>query len=184
MTKWKKNLLLLTGFIVLSFLFIGLFYVPHLEKDNKFCLSCHLHQKIYDDFLSAEKVKTLSSKHGKNRGFICIDCHVGPGITGRIKATILGASNTVVFLTTMYEEPKEMRIKMGDEHCMKCHTNSEVSKGKTVDDFHGRIDHFDVSTRCVQCHISHTEGNPSLKFLKDDVVIPFCKECHPRMFDN
>lgn len=170
--------------MVLSFLFIGFIYVPHLEKDNTFCLSCHLHKKKYNDFLSGEKGKTLSARHGKEKGFLCIDCHVGPGLTGRLKATMLGASNAAVFLSTMYEEPKVMRSKMGDGHCIKCHTGAEVSRGKTVDDFHGRIDHFDVSTRCVQCHISHIEGNPSLKFLIDDAVIPFCKECHPRMFNT
>ena len=183
-TKLKKNLFTLTGLMVVGLLFLELFYVPHLEKDNKFCLSCHLHKKIYDDFLSVRKGKTLSSRHGKEKGFICIDCHVGPGLIGRINASILGASNAVTFLTTRYKEPGEMKSKMGDEHCIKCHTNSEMSSGKTVDDYHGRIDHYDVSTRCVQCHISHIEGNPSLKFLKDERVIPFCKECHPGMYNN
>lgn len=86
----------------------------------------------------------------------------------------------MVFLIAKHGEPKEMKTKMGDERCVKCHSYSDMSKGKTIDDFHGRAAHYDVSTKYVQCHISHIEGNSSLSFLKDETVIPICKECHPR----
>lgn len=156
-----------------------------LEKDNRFCIACHLHEEKYKDFTaSGDDVKSLVGRHYSTKEVRCIDCHKGEGVLERAMVLGVAGVDTFVYFLGMHEEPEEMRFPLTDRTCLKCHEDDMVPKGSYSSKYHELTPHANLAIRCAKCHISHIKGGArNLHFLVEDLVLPICRDCHPSMFD-
>ncbi len=163
------------------------------ERDDRFCIACHLHEEKYTRFVAPAPVDLAGAHHTK-KAVRCIDCHGGadPGMHLRVWA--VAAVDTGKFLVGRYQEPDRMRLPLRDKDCRQCHTpilksapflspeQEEAMEGQTGNSYHAIRDHDTVRIACVRCHISHTtDGEAPFQFLARPRLLPLCRDCHPRM---
>ena len=107
----------------------GLVTAIQLENRNAFCASCHTEpeSEYYQRSLAAP-VDLASAHNAKN--VPCIQCHSGPGATGRVEAiTSVAAPDTFAFYSGHYRKPATVTVPLGDEHCLKCHADVTIPAG-------------------------------------------------------
>jgi hypothetical protein len=168
----------------------------HLERDDAFCVSCHLpdgsalHRGKRDGF-ARRPPASLAAAHGaagvrgrSDPALRCIDCHGGAGLVGRARVKLLSARDAFWYATGRFEEPERMRWPLWDEDCRKCH--ADLGEGAAAPGaapaFHALAVHdAELGVDCVACHLAHDESAlPDRQFLVADVVRARCAECHPR----
>ena len=169
-----------------------------LERDNDFCVSCHLPD---GEPLHAAKRKdlehwppaTLAAKHGMEgvredgaiRPFRCIDCHGGTGAAGRVRVKVLSAKDAFWYAVGRFEEPSSMRWPLQDADCRRCHAHfDEKERAPGADPaFHELAVHnAKLGVACVDCHLVHDEGGLSdHDFLHPEHVRARCAACHPEL---
>jgi hypothetical protein len=163
--------------------------VKRLDEDNRFCISCHLHQAIYRN-TTGDSLITLSTAHyharrGTHGGHPerCFTCHSGEGVVGWSAVTALSAWDAAHWVLGDRHEPTSMRLPIEDAACLKCHPG--VMRGNESDEetssFHALLSHRGVKTACVACHVTHTRSTREHRFLDPAVVRRQCQTCHRSM---
>ena len=164
----------------------GLAVTDHLERDNGFCISCHLsgetrlHQVKYDTFFPiAGRTTTLAATHHGpgDEPFRCVDCHNGATFTDKLRIKAQAARDSLAYLLGEFEEPEHMRLALGNRLCLKCHDTA----GRNPEDptaFHNAVHHTDMPLVCYTCHTVHRPATPETRFLTRATVQPLCDDCH------
>jgi hypothetical protein len=179
---------------------VGWGVTDHLERDNDFCVACHLepgvplHEVKHAD-LGRRPPATLAAAHAEagvvgnaeTRDFRCIDCHGGTGALGRLRVKILSGRDAFWYVVGRFEEPEVMHWPLLDADCRKCHSRFEeraVTPGLDPR-FHELAAHnVSLGVSCVTCHLVHEEGGlPEHDFLHPEPVRAQCGECHPEMLE-
>ncbi len=92
------------------------------ERDNHFCVACHLHDEKFARFTAAAPTDLAGFHFRKKAEVGCIACHGGADPVMRTKIWALAAWDTVRYLADTYEEPTRMEIPLRDAECLQCHT--------------------------------------------------------------
>jgi predicted CXXCH cytochrome family protein len=173
----------LAGVALVSALFLA--GLAAKERDDRFCVSCHLHEAKFTRFRAAAPVDLAGAHHAK-KAVRCIDCHGGadPVMRGRVW-TVAGV-DTLRFLAGLYGEPERMRLPLRPAECRQCHTPiltrapaGEEEGGGGAQTYHAIRDHDAVRIACARCHLSHTtDSEARLQFISRARVQPICRECH------
>lgn len=178
----------LAGAALLSGLF--LLALAAKERDDRFCISCHLHEPKFARFKAAAPADLAGAHHAK-KNVRCIDCHGGGDAVMRVRVWTVAGVDTLRFLVGRYREPERMRLPLRPAECRPCHTpilkaaralgaeQAEGAGGRSGDTYHAIRDHDGVRITCVRCHYSHTtDSEPVLQFISRARVQPVCHECH------
>jgi predicted CXXCH cytochrome family protein len=160
----------------------GMVYAAHLEGSDAFCASCHT-QPESQYYQRTQKTASvdLASFH-QTKSTHCIDCHSGPGITGRLGAFLVGGKDLVAFVTHTDQQPAPLTVPVGDSNCLKCH--AAVTQTRNFNrHFHAFLPRWQAvdpnAATCVDCHTSHTTaGKASVQFLIDSPTARVCQACH------
>jgi hypothetical protein len=101
-----------------------------------FCASCHTQPEstFFQRSVDTQPVDLASIHKADNTR--CIDCHSGKGVTGRIRAELLGAHNALAFYTRTAVQPAKLTRPIGDDSCLKCHQNVTTQRDRN-NHFHG-----------------------------------------------
>lgn len=172
-------------------LFLGA--LAQKERDNRFCISCHLHEEKFTRFL-APVSRDLAGVHQGEKSVRCIDCHGGADPAMRARVWAMAAVDTAKFLIGRYREPDHMRLPLRDAECRQCHTpilqkapsfptgEGEMQSERSGNAYHAIRDHDGVTVACIRCHTSHTaDGEARFGFLARSRVLPICRECHEQL---
>jgi predicted CXXCH cytochrome family protein len=179
------------------------------ERDNRFCVSCHLHDEKFLR-LTASEASDLAGLHYLKKAEVgCIACHGGADPVMRAKVWAVAGFDTLRFLAGTYREPTDMRLPLRDAECRRCHTptlgrpvssSPAATAAKPVDatdesvaaeaetegrggtSYHAIREHDTVRIACVRCHTSHTtDANAADKFLSRPRITTICRDCHKQM---
>jgi len=172
------------GFLALAVASVAL--VKHADQDNRFCISCHLHEAIYRS-TTGDSMATLSAAHYRARHDDhperCFTCHSGEGVVGWSAVTALSAWDAARWVLGDRNEPTSMRLPLTNDACVKCH--AEVTRGALSEEetskYHELANHRGVKTPCVACHVTHAPGTRARHFLDPAVVRRQCQACHRNM---
>ena len=98
--------------------------VYHYERQNAFCVSCHLHQQLLARFEGgATQAVDLAGVHfaalDEPR---CIACHKGEGTIERAKVLAVAAWDAVEYVAGDRHEPDHSHVPIADAGCTHCHT--------------------------------------------------------------
>jgi nitrate/TMAO reductase-like tetraheme cytochrome c subunit len=98
--------------------------VHHLES-NEFCLSCHA---VHDP-------EQRTFEEGPHAGIQCVDCHVGEGNAGFLKAKMQGTHQLIAVLTDSVPYPVAGPIERGlmvpaNETCEQCHWKEQPAAAR------------------------------------------------------
>jgi predicted CXXCH cytochrome family protein len=153
-----------------------------LEEHDGFCASCHSQPESTFFQRTQAAAVDLASKHQASWATRCIDCHAGPGVTGRVGAMTLGARDLAAWLTHTDQQPAQLTAAIGDANCLKCHTDVPT-KGAFNRHFHTFLARWQAldptAATCVSCHSAHsTDGDPGLTFLQQERTQQVCDNCH------
>jgi len=112
----------------------------------------------------------------------CIDCHTGPGITGRVGGLIAGASDLVAYFSGRYPQLAVVEGQISDGNCLKCHATI-AQKQDMSNHFHVFLSQWQKAdpnaATCVSCHNGHNlAGDEKIKFLNEKDTVVICKKCH------
>lgn len=167
----------------------GVVVTDWLERDNAFCVSCHLtetrrlHAEKFSGFQSIDgAARTLAAAHALSRAgeFKCVDCHNGAGLRDKLAIKAQAARDTLAYLFGSFEEPTQMRFPLGNRVCLQCHDLRDASN-KAATKFHDDPYHRDLPFVCFECHTVHLEGPRNTRFLRAESVQPLCDQCHSSM---
>jgi nitrate/TMAO reductase-like tetraheme cytochrome c subunit len=175
--------ILLTGVgLAILLTTVGFTFSATQEQQDSFCSSCHTQPEstFYQRSLDAQAVD-LASFH-KEKKTRCIDCHSGIGITGRIRAELLGAHNALAFYTKTAVQPAKLTRPVGDESCLKCHQNVAAQQDMN-NHFHVFLAQWQSmdpnAATCVSCHQGHSnDGDPQIMYLNQATTQAECESCH------
>lgn len=180
------------------------------ERDNRFCVSCHLHDEKFARLTAVASTDLAGAHHRKDVTVGCIACHGGADLGMRVAVWAVAGFDTVKFLAGAYREPAQMRLPLRDAECRGCHTPIlGASSGRAMADggapgpppalestfsaeaetegrggtsYHAIREHDPVRVPCVGCHTSHTtDGDSAGLFISKARVVPLCRECHKEM---
>jgi predicted CXXCH cytochrome family protein len=180
------------------------------ERDNRFCVSCHLHDEKFVRLTSAAPTDLVGAHHRKDVTVGCIACHGGADPVMRLTVWAVAGFDTVKFLAGAYREPTQMRLPLRDAECRQCHTpilggastrktpagsapgpppavestfgTEAETEGRAGTSYHAIREHDPVRIPCVRCHTSHTtDGDSANLFISKARVVPLCRECHKEM---
>ncbi len=168
---------------ILVVLGVGGFTVgARMENRDGFCASCHTEpETAYVQRTTQEPAPDLAAFHA-GKGVRCIDCHSGDGMSGRIRAEMLGARDALVYLTGRDQQPHHATRPIEDVNCLKCH--ADVLRQRSFErHFHALLPQWQQfsadAARCVDCHLSHrTDGDPRIAFLIERPTVQVCQACH------
>jgi len=160
---------------------LSLVALAQKERDDRFCVACHLHEEKFDRF-RAPAAKDLAGAHHRAKTSVrCIDCHGGADLGMRLRVWTVAGLDTVRFLVGRYGEPDHMRLPLRDQECKQCHEpilSPTRRASLRKDAFHVLREHRDIKYRCVACHTGHTLGEARFQFVDSDRVAPICRDCH------
>ncbi len=193
----------LIGLVVLGVVLAGggFAFAASQEGHDSFCASCHSQPEstFYQRSVGAQPTD-LASFH-TTKTSLCIDCHSGVGLVGRLQAETMGARNAVLWYTGTATQPAPMTYAIQDSTCLKCHQDVTqqrfVPKESTTipgasggREGEGRSNHWHTfMTRwqaatpnagaCVSCHPGHsTNGTAQTGFQSASQTTSTCDACH------
>ncbi len=174
------------------------------ERDNRFCVSCHLHDEKFSRLIAATNTD-LAGFHHKRKGDVgCIACHGGADAAMRFKVWTVAGLDTLRFLAGAYAEPAHMRFPLRDAECRQCHapilrprpagsrpvdpadegsfvTEAET-EGRGGTSYHAIREHETVKIDCTRCHTAHTtDSDAGSRFIAKARVRPLCGACHKEL---
>ncbi|MCX6019456.1 MAG: hypothetical protein NTZ50_13330 [Chloroflexi bacterium] len=182
---------LIVGVAALFIAVGGAFAAAKFEETDANCASCHTQPEMTFVDRAADarvgKAVDLASAHAAVPDAVrCIDCHSGQGVTGRLGAMTLGATDALHWVVGTAHQPAITQNPLTDEHCLKCH--SEVLNDRSFNGhFHRFLPRWQqqaasqgvASAGCISCHTGHnTDGQPQLKFLQRQYTVQVCEQCH------
>lgn len=181
---WLAGAVLLAGLLCLLIAYGGILYKK--EQDDRFCVSCHLHEEKFVRFQARPSATDLVGAHHVSRQAVrCIDCHGGADFRMRLRVWGVALADTVRFLAGRYQEPIKMRLPFRNAECQQCHDpiirmtlEEEAATEGRGDSYHAIAEHRTVRTACIACHTSHTPGEKRLQFIDRKLVLPLCRACH------
>jgi predicted CXXCH cytochrome family protein len=175
--------LLITAFVVTAVLTVsGFTFAATQEQHDSFCASCHTQPEstFYQRSIARQPVDLASAHTIKN--VRCIDCHSGPGVTGRMQAELLGAHNALAFYTHTAVQPAVLNYPIADANCLKCH-QQDINQSGSEQHFHAFLTRWQAvdpnAGACVSCHSSHTtDGDTQAAYLNQQRTLTVCQDCH------
>src|SRR5688572_1780902 len=75
------------------------------ERDNRFCVACHLHEAKFERLLGTPVTDLAGSHHARDHRLGCIACHGGADPVMRIRVWSIAGFDTLRFLAGTYSEP-------------------------------------------------------------------------------
>ena len=201
----KKTLRIIPILIVVAVL--GIFGVAGAfafgasqESHDSFCASCHTQpESTFYQRTQGSSHADLASYH-TTQTTNCIDCHSGAGITGRIQAELMGASNAARWFTGTAVQPGVLGGPYPDENCLKCHQDVTqqgfVAKekitiqgasleGRRSNHYHQFLSRWQaadpIAGNCNSCHSGHlTDPTATVQtgFMNSQDVQSTCNACH------
>ena len=207
-TQNKKKFPIIPALIVVCVGFIlvaggGFAFGASQESHDTFCASCHtMPETTFVQNTTAAQPVDLASYHTP-QNTLCIDCHSGQGVGGRVQAELMGAVNAAKWFTGTAIQPAVLLYPIGDQNCLKCHQNVVVrgfspreaitvpagTNGGRGNDT-GKQNHYHenlirwqaaspTAGTCTSCHSGHT-ANASLQngFMNAQDVQFTCTACH------
>ena len=169
------------------------------ERDNRFCVACHLHDEKFMRLLALPPTDLAGLHHGRDPSVGCIACHGGTDTRMRLAVRAVAALDTLKFLAGAYGEPTHMKLPLRDAECRPCHTPilrmpgatggeaptfaaEAETEGRAGTSYHAIREHDTVRVACVRCHGAHTtDSDAASRFISKTVVVPVCQECHKDM---
>ena len=157
--------------------------VKRLDEDNHFCISCHLHGKIYRDMTEAPP-RALAAAHFRAKHALhserCFTCHSGEGVVGWTQVTLLSAWDAARWVAGDRHEPTLMRLPLTNDACLKCHEKDVhgTQTSEETDRYHELADHRSVKLACIACHQVHPERDSAKHYLDNTTVRSQCARCH------
>lgn len=163
------------------------------ERDNRFCVACHLHDSKFSRLIAATATDLAGFHYQRKAEVGCIACHGGAGAARHLQVWAVAGFDTLGFLAGLYAEPTHMRLPLRDVECRQCHTPilgtrateeatfaAEVeTEGRGGTAYHAIREHGTVRIACVRCHTSHTTGTAAGDhFIAKVKIGPICRECH------
>lgn len=196
MSILSRRLLTTTLIGVVGLLTVSLIVVKRLDEDNRFCVSCHLHEDL-SRVTHATPATTLAAAHfhadsdarvgtvtARQRKAAppqrCFTCHSGEGIVGWSQVTLLSAWDAGRWVLGDRHEPTHMKLPLTNEACTKCHAADIVgtlSEDETSS-YHELARHNSVTMACVSCHEVHAPAEAKNRFLRRETVAARCATCH------
>ncbi len=182
--RLKQLLTLAAALIVLA---VGSAFTVsfHLENNDAFCASCHTQPEsaYYDRTKAAAAPADLASFH-TTKQVTCIQCHSGPGTTGRAMAvTTVALPDLALYLSGNYHKPAIVTTPIGDGNCVKCHAQT-TTRSDFNNHFHNFLSRWRAAdpqgaATSVECHRSHaTDGSATIAFLQEASTVAVCNRCH------
>ncbi len=167
---------------VLLFASAGLATAATQEDHDSFCASCHSQPESTFFQRTQTAAVDLASQHQAAAATRCIDCHSGPGVTGRAGAMALGARDLAAWVTHTDQQPAPLTVPVSDATCLKCHGDVPTTRdfNRHFHAFLARWQAMDPNAAtCVSCHSGHaTDGDPSLAFIQQQQTQQVCDNCH------
>ncbi len=98
--------------------------VVHRLESRQFCGSCHV--------MTPE---SRAFEQGPHAAMLCVECHVGNGSVGFVKAKVQGTKQLLAVMTDTVEKPIETAIEAGKmipsaETCENCHWKQQPADAK------------------------------------------------------
>lgn len=203
----KKYLLSIPALAVLAALAVsltvgGFTFAASQETHDSFCASCHTQpETTFYQRSTTNPPVDLASFHS-TQNTLCIDCHSGQGIFGRVQAELMGARNAAKWYTGTAVQPAVLTYAIGDQNCLKCHqdvsergftpkeqitvpgvrTRGEEDEGGQGH-WHTFMARWQATTAsagtCVSCHSGHATGSTAQSgFMNAQNVLDTCDACH------
>ena len=179
----------------------GFAFAASQETHDPFCASCHTQPELtFFERSQAAQAVDLASYH-TSQETKCIDCHSGPGVTGRVQAELLGARNALAWYTGTAVQPAVLTSPISDANCLKCHQDI-TSRGyqpkaqiavqgiRGGREGEGGGNHWhellarwqgisSTAGTCTSCHSGHaTGGTAQTGFMNNQDVQATCNACH------
>jgi predicted CXXCH cytochrome family protein len=172
------------------------------ERDNRFCVACHLHDEKFERLIASASTDLAGLHYRKDSAVRCIACHGGADLRMRLAVRADAWFDTMKFLAGAYAEPTHMRLLLRDAECRQCHTpilrmsgrggpgpdddstfaTEAETEGRGGASYHAIREHDTVRIACVRCHTSHTtDSDVAHRFISKATVTPLCRECHKEM---
>lgn len=196
-------LIFIAGLVGVVLLTAGGFgFAATQETHDSFCASCHTQPEstFFQRSTGTQPVDLASFHTPKNTR--CIDCHSGVGVSGRIQAELMGASNAFKWYSGTAVQPAVLIVPIAEENCTKCHAQV-TQKGFTPQEQitvpgrnngegerEGRGNHWHqflarwqtasaTAGTCVSCHSGHSTGSTAQNgFMNAQNVQATCEACH------
>lgn len=157
-----------------------------LENQDAFCAVCHTEPEVkYYQQSVQSKPGTLAAFHTQKQT-ACIDCHSAGGVLGRGAGLRQGTHDLAAFLNGAYHRPAITTNPLGDDSCLKCHTNTMTRRRGDNRAMNGHYHAFlsrwqsqdPNAGHCTTCHSAHSQGVESLQFMNEGQVARACDACH------
>ncbi len=166
------------------------------ERDNRFCISCHLHDEKFTRLTAGSATDLAGFHHDKKADVGCIACHGGADPAMRLKVWAVAGFDTLRFLAGTYAEPTHMRLPLRDVECRQCHAPILVSRatprapsGAAANEPTARtgppsatsprpIDPTDESTFAAEAATEGRGGTSYHAIREHDTVKTACVRCH------
>jgi nitrate/TMAO reductase-like tetraheme cytochrome c subunit len=180
----------------------GFTFAASQESHDPFCASCHTEpESTFFQRSTAAQAVDLASYHTSQKTR-CIDCHSGPGVTGRLRAELMGAHNALAWITHTAVQPAKLTVPIADANCLKCHQDvtqrgyipkvpvaipgasirGGEEEGRT-NHWHEFLARWQAATpsagTCISCHPGHsTDGTAQTGFENLQTTETVCNACH------
>jgi hypothetical protein len=165
----------------------GFAFAATQEQHDAFCASCHtqpettFYQRSVTAATTTGQPVDLASFHA-TKNTLCINCHSGSGLTGRISAETVGARNAVLWYTGQAVQPAPLVYPIGDGNCLKCHQDVTIDRSRD-NHFHAFLANWQAvdpkAAHCVSCHLGHsTDGTTDTGFQVIATTQAVCDSCH------
>ncbi len=202
--RTRRAIAVLSAIVVLGIVFAagGFAFAASQETHDSFCASCHTQPEstFFQRSTAAQPVDLASYHTGQQTR--CIDCHSGPGLTGRLRAELLGAHNALAWYTHTAVQPAKLTVPIGDANCLKCHqdvtqrgyvpkvplnigglrTQGGEEEGGS-NHWHEFLARWQATVAnagtCTSCHSGHlTDGTAQTGFENLQTTESVCNACH------
>lgn len=188
----NRKIQVIAGAVISGMILFGLI-IPvtamQFENHNGFCASCHTEgEHTFYDRSTAGTPVDLASIHNIKGQARCIDCHTGPGIIGRYRGLMAGATDLISYFSGHYPQPAALEEPYPDANCLKCHAN--IAQNQDFNNhYHIFLPRWQAidknAATCVSCHLSHDiQGNIKLAFLNQKTTVAVCQKCHDALWNR
>jgi hypothetical protein len=158
------------------------------ERDNRFCVACHLHDEKFGRLMALSPTDLAGFHHRRKDEVGCIACHGGAALDMRLRVWAVAGLDTVKFLVGKYREPTHMRLPLRDAECRQCHTPilpatrstsaPVAATGSAPPRPASAVDPGDESTFAAEAETEGRRGNSFHAIREHDNVRVHCVRCH------
>jgi predicted CXXCH cytochrome family protein len=156
------------------------------ERDNRFCVSCHLHDDKFKR-LGAVQPTDLAGLHRQRKHEVgCIACHGGADTGMRLRVWTVAGLDTLKFLAGTYREPVGMRLPLRDRDCRQCHTpilaayraTPRTAPPTSRSDMGGGVEPTEEPSLAAEAETEGRGGTSYHAIREHDSVDVRCIRCH------